>query len=90
MDTLEYGVLLKVFLSLGVVLALMYSLSHFLKTKMTLKSSLKIIERHAIDHKRQLLTIERNQKQYILLLSPAGDVLIDTLPIPHDIPETLP
>lgn len=83
---LEYEILIKTFLSLGIVLAGIYAFGYFFKTKLNLQSSFKIIDRCSLDTKRQMLILEHKQKQYILLLSPYGDKVIDTI-ILQELPE---
>ncbi|MGE4312962.1 MAG: hypothetical protein AB7E85_01660 [Pseudobdellovibrionaceae bacterium] len=82
MDTAE---ILKLVMALSVVVALMAGLALVLKltsgTRLGRKSAhkhLSIIDVHALDAKRRLVLIGRDDTAHLVILGPEGDTVIET------------
>jgi flagellar biogenesis protein FliO len=78
----DYTILIRVIISLCIIIAIIYSLRYFLRTQTKSPSSIKIIQVCHLDYKRRIMMIEQEEKKYLILLSPTGDILLDRISKP--------
>ena len=70
-------------LTIGILLAVLFSLKWILKQQgqswlLQKKGSFKIIERFALDQKRQLVRLQDDQREYLLLLGSQSEQVLNS------------
>ncbi|MDN5248899.1 flagellar biosynthetic protein FliO [Bartonella sp. TP] len=66
------------FIILGAIYLIFLLLTHFTKNRPT-KNRLALIEAISLDSKKKLVLVKCDEKEYLILLAPSGDILLKSI-----------
>jgi flagellar biogenesis protein FliO len=76
-------------LSLMGILALILKLSAKGRAAIGSQKRIKVTDMHVLDNRRRLVLVQKDQKEHLILLSPEGNLLIESAPLKENQKETV-